>query len=511
MNQELVPLNIMRTYPVKWRKEQILRDIVQNFYDDAGMPNFGEKFKTSYCPEARKIILSMESEGFSYEWLMHMGASTKQDTNGKFAGFFGEGFKVASLCALRDYGWSIYMRSRDWEIDVCVIDVDIDGKNLKQLAYALSTGYDFSSETKLVIGNITKDDYKLLNDVALSFYYVSNSLIGKCIFENEYIAIYERSKVPKPRYFPSGLKVSGDGIIFIGFQARAAFSMPLVLCNHSFKTPERERYDIYFGTILDILMDMVNCMDANTCSYMLEALNKYWYDYPNSKEDMDCWYSLIRKLIYRLVYLDESNEVSNNFIDKHPELLVCERPTNIHMRNRKTQALAWRKLHLKGSRLVQDGFAVLGYSSLVNLCEIAGGFNITRNANTKELELLNILHNATKEIFCEFFLQYHLCSIIENDSSSFRGTALMTKLVKKSYNSHGHKAIYSLIKIEIKKSLLSKDCFANAFSTYIHELCHAFGGDASASFSSALTDAMAIITQNVECIHHYEKQWKALC
>jgi hypothetical protein len=34
------------------------------------------------------LVFSMESDGFSYEWLLHMGASTKQEQSGKFAGFF---------------------------------------------------------------------------------------------------------------------------------------------------------------------------------------------------------------------------------------------------------------------------------------------------------------------------------------------------------------------------------------------------------------------------------------
>jgi len=108
-----IPLNIMLSYPVKWTKQQVLRDIVQNFYDDVGAKEFYSLFKITYKPDEKEIILSMAGKGFSYEWLLHMGASSKQDEPGKYAGLFGEGFKVASLCALRDYNWKIKMRSRD--------------------------------------------------------------------------------------------------------------------------------------------------------------------------------------------------------------------------------------------------------------------------------------------------------------------------------------------------------------------------------------------------------------
>jgi len=503
-----ISLNIMMTYPVRWRKQQVLRDIAQNFYDDAGLSEFGEKFKTDFNPVEREITLSMPSEGFSYEWLMHMGASTKQGETGKFAGFFGEGFKVASLCALRDHGWTIRMRSRDWSLEVVALDMDIDGKPLQQLAYQLADGLEPSLETTLIIGNASEEDAKLLDDVVLGFYYIGNPLLGKCIFKNEYVAIYERSNIPKPTHFPSGLKVSGDGIVFIGFQARAAFPCPLVVCNHRFKTPERERYDIYFGTILDVMMDMVDSMDGAACSYILEALEKHWYDYPDSQSDVDCWYSLIRKLIRRIAYYERTSEVMDDFISRHPDLVVCEQPTNIHMRNQKTQALTWRKLHLPESRLVQDSFSMFGYETLVKLCEEAGGYNVTRHADPEESELLNLLRRATRAIFDDFMGNYPPCLIIENDSAVVGGMAYMLKIRKKQCNSHGYKIRYVLGQIEIKKSLLAKEKFAGAFATYVHELCHCFGGDASAAFSLALTTAMAIVAANSESIQNYNREWQ---
>ena len=46
------------------------------------------------------------------------------------------------------------------------------------------------------------------------------------------------------------------------------------------------------------------------------------------------------------------------------------------------------------------------------------------------------------------------------------------------------------------------------YSVIIHELCHCFGGDASASFSLALTKAMSLIADNPECIKVYNNQWQ---
>jgi hypothetical protein len=400
------------------------------------------------------------------------------------------------------------MRSRDWSLKVIVLDINIDGKPMQQLAYELEDGLICSTQTTLVISNTIEEDAKLLGDVVLGFYYHENPLLGKRIFENDYVAVYERSKEPKPDRFPDGLKVSGDGIIFVGFQARAAFPAPIVLCNHTFKRPERERHDIYFGTILDVLLEMVESMNGKTCCYLLESLKKYWYDYPDSQEDVDCWYSLIRKLIRRIAYVEFTSEVVDGFVSRNPNLVVCERPSDTHMQNQRIQALTWRKLHMPKSRLVQDGFTMFGYDTIVSLCEKAGGYNVTRQANLDESALLNILRCAAEEIFGKFFVCYPPCLIIENDSSVTAGMASLSKRRDKVFNSCGYRIRYSLSQIEIKKSLLLKGKFAEAFSTYIHELCHCFGGDASASFSLALTKAMSLIADNSERIKAYNNQWQ---
>ena len=103
----IIPLNIVKTYPVKWTKYNVFRDYIQNFYDSVGYCLWKDRF----CFEYSNGLLSMWVEDicFSYEWLLHIGASTKTDAFLNNAGYFGEGFKIASLCAVRDYRWKIKM------------------------------------------------------------------------------------------------------------------------------------------------------------------------------------------------------------------------------------------------------------------------------------------------------------------------------------------------------------------------------------------------------------------
>jgi len=70
-----IPLNIVMTYPVHWSLYKVFRDFIQNFYDSVGYKNFFEKFRFEY--ENRKLTIWIEDKTFNYEWLLHIGASTK--------------------------------------------------------------------------------------------------------------------------------------------------------------------------------------------------------------------------------------------------------------------------------------------------------------------------------------------------------------------------------------------------------------------------------------------------
>jgi hypothetical protein len=357
--------------------------------------------------------------------------------------------------------------------------------------------------------NFTSEDFALLDDVVLGFYYPENPLLGKLIFENEYCAIHERSEKPKPKQFGHSLGPGGDGIIFIGFQARSDFVKPIVICNHRFKTPDRERKFIYFGTVLDVLIDLVDLISIETCIYLLRQLEKYWYDYPRKKSDTESWYSVIRKLIRKIAYYNHNPSLLDDFKMDFPALAVCERPVNVQTRSKRAQALAWRKLHLPQIRLVQDSFYMFDYESIVDLCEKAGGFNVTRNASIDEQKLLFILKDAAKHVLNGFILDFPICLIIDNDSSVYNGTAHMTPNKSLAYNATGLKVRYTLQYIEIKKSLLTKNSFMEAFSTYSHELCHCFGGDTSLAFSQALTHVITLTIANADALNEFNQKWVA--
>lgn len=128
-----MPLNIVTTYPVRWTKYKVFRDFIQNFYDSVGYLQWEERFHYAYNDKA--LSMWIDDINFSYEWLVHIGASTKTADSFANAGYFGEGFKIASLCAIRDYGWTLKMSSGNWELSVISQEQRIDGRKVSMLAY----------------------------------------------------------------------------------------------------------------------------------------------------------------------------------------------------------------------------------------------------------------------------------------------------------------------------------------------------------------------------------------
>jgi hypothetical protein len=176
-----IPLNLVFTYPVRWSRFKVLRDLVQNFYDAIGRRAWSRRF--NWARDGDALVLEARGVGFSYEWLLHIGASTKTSAaRGKYAGFFGEGFKIAALCAHRDHGWHISMESRDWELFVDSARILIDGEALRSLCYRVRRR-PATDVTRLRLSPFSLVDESLLETVLLSFYHAENPLFGECIWK----------------------------------------------------------------------------------------------------------------------------------------------------------------------------------------------------------------------------------------------------------------------------------------------------------------------------------------
>ena len=154
-----IPLHLVFDYPVRWSKYKVLRDLIQNFYDSVPRDEWATRF--SHGVAGQLLTLTVTDVGFSHDWLVPIGASTKRDGQGTYAGYFGEGFKIAALCAVRDHGWDVEVCSRGWQLRVVTDELHIDGRKLRTLAYDVSHLASASPDTVLTLSPF--NDPELLN------------------------------------------------------------------------------------------------------------------------------------------------------------------------------------------------------------------------------------------------------------------------------------------------------------------------------------------------------------
>ena len=451
------------------------------------------------------LSIWVDGVSFSYEWLLHLGASTKTRSADSHAGYFGEGFKIASLCAYRDLRWSVKMASADWELIVTDSRETIDGQSVRMLAYDVRAVED-SHHSKLVLGNLREADYALFKSVLLSFYYPENPLLGKKIWEGREGAVYTRSSVPYDKQLPCTRDFGRRGVVFCGYQLLGSNPFNLVVCLHNWRKSDRERKALYSFDVVDVFEEVANHMSPDGAAKMLEKMRRNWGSVPSKKYDFDSWYSVICNLI---TTLDRSPAARTRFVERHPNLL-CLRPVRtMHERNRRSQARSWLSSQGTSYRLVQQAFNRLGYPTLEYKCEQCGGFVVDDNPTATENRCFEVLEGLVGKLYAGFFTQETIPArkVIRNLRATYHGMATLNRVRKGESNNRGLLVRYEVSEIYLKENIFTTKGYFDAVATYVRESCHAFGGDSSGSFGSALTHAMEMLLIKPEVVEEYKRQW----
>lgn len=506
MKNERIPLNIVMTYPVHWETYKVFRDYIQNFFDSVGMSDWKSRFHHSY--DGEKLSMWVEHIVFSYEWLMHIGASTKRDTNHINAGYFGEGFKIASLCALRDFKWNVCMSSGDWSLEVVKQQQKIDGENVDMLAYDVMSR-SAVDESRLELYHVTPNEYKVFLTALNSFCYDGNPLLGDKIWESSEDAVYLCNTDKYDTELPYTYEYGRKGAVFCAYQLLGSNPFGLCICNHNYKQKDRERSTLYKFEIVQVFGDVCTRISPDGAMRVLEKMRRYWNSVPKGKIDIGSWAPVIRTLLVRISH---SESIAEKFRKKYPYLVYLAPVRSIREKNRRSAAYAWLKQQENPYITVQVSFEILGYPSLEEECEKNGGFVQDSNPNAMEEKCIDIIEEAVVAIYGKFFNIVDLPErkVISNFAASYHGMASLQKNKSQIKNEYGLKIKNTVQQIYLKRIVFRRDGFYDALSTYIHEYCHAFGGDASQSFSLALTMAIEILMENHGVLQTYKEKWEEL-
>lgn len=239
-------------------------------------------------------------------------------------------------------------------------------------------------------------------------------------------------------------------------------------------------------------------------------MRRYWNSKPKKKCDIDSWSPIISKLIYTVC---QSRKISECFREKYPNLLPLKPIYTVSDKNRRGQARAWLSGQDRKYLMVQKDFVMLGYTTLEELCERQGGFAVDDSADGIENQGFEILESIAKNLYSDFFKlgkKMPMRRIIRNQNAAYHGMAKVYRRNRQITNGRGLAIRYEIGEIYLKKTVFYDGGYYDALATYVHELCHMFGGDSSNSFSGALTFAMEILLSNSETVETYRQKWEAV-
>lgn len=506
MKKNGIKLNLIMTYPIRWSIEHIMQDYVQNFYDALGAEKFSEDFVYMYDEERRELRMEGK-KGFHIEWLQYIGVSDKHDSSRYTAGKFGEGFKIASLCAYRDCEMNIHMESQDWVLNVVKIPGRIDDRDVEFLGYDIEERA-YKDNAVLLLGNVNEKAYQKFLKAVNRFFYPENPIFGECIISTDDYAIYRIN----PSEFAGEYRVNGK--VFAQMQERAEISgIPIAFCNHRYESDiedDRDRERFRYHDIENAVDGVVSKLEGEELRDVFMAFQPYWQGRVKRDTSGPDWSRLIRKMIWKICGDDViakkvKMDLEGKYLTDIPYYIIK------HDQNKYRTAVEWFRtsaFHEK-YKILPYYFSDLNILSIYDLCESCGGFHIINEPDELQQRRIQILEKMAWDIFSDLFVYDKLpkCRVIVNKGTPHEGFATTYRADVPIRSKVGLKVVSNIKEINLRKELFYQDAFPEAMVVYMHEILHQFGGDASRQFRIAILAMDYRIMTDSGKLEIYEKRW----
>lgn len=500
---------MVMSYPVQWSLCHIMEDYVQNFYDVLGSERFGQEFVYHY-DESRQELWMAGKKGFHVEWLQYIGASTKRDEGTQYmAGKFGEGFKIASLCAYRDYKINVHMESRDWALDVINIPGEIDGQSMDFFGYEIQSR-PYEDNAVLILGNVSGQVYQNFQTALRHFYYPENAAFGECIVSTQDYAVY----MAKPSSTSGNHTI--DGKVFASMQERARIRrIPLIFCNHGYepdREDDRDREEFQSYDTEKAVMEIVFMLEGEALRRVFMAFSPYWCP-TGKKTDGPDWGRLIRMMVSKI---SVDHELCQKVSEYLRERYIADNDSHVKKKagNKYRTAMSWFRAseYFGYFKILPSYFSDLGIETVYSLCEKHDGFHVIYEPDELQQERIQILEKLAGDLFSDIICYEALpkCRVIVNERTPDEGFAMTERITGVVRNGMGLKVVNYITEINLRKKLFDKDAFPEAMTVYMHELLHQFGGDASRQFRAVIQAMNYRIMQSYVRLEEYECMWKRL-
>ena len=471
--------SVTTSWGVDWSETYIARDLMQNFFD----ANREQLSKVQVIVEGTKVTISGPAK-FELARLFYLG-SEKGDGD---IGQYGEGFKAAAVCLLRDHGIEPIAVSGDQVVYLRVDSEKISGTQLQPVIYDFFRSSEACDGARLILRGCSNNLIAALKEGLNHFFFDQNPLLGAKIWSawDGLFAVYAaKTKV---------------GHVFYQRLKRGEIpDLPIVLViNKSFERIEkkiksdRDR-NAFGGELMEVFYQIFARSGVKSDRAGQQAI---------VNAARNCWvrgHSLLKEIAEAGRYHHDWPAATTKEVFGDQFYARCSTKDHAEALQYETWERQWRE---QGRQALPNYFSRFGVlnahahsEELKRKAYVEAKARHHRVPTYAERGAIKILTETVRD------LAPAVMKIFDQRTTTYSVAETETILgeLKEKRNYHSREVFLST-------RVFVAD-FAEALAVFLHEHTHIFGYDGSRGFSDALTELLETVVRERKNLDPAEAKW----
>lgn len=426
-----------------------------------------------------KAIVITAPQSCRLERLFYLGSEKGADKVGQY----GEGFKAAALCLLRDMRVNLFIGSEDRALELKISNIPVSNTGLFPLEYQFYETETFCGGTKLILENCSPPLIEALKEGLNHFFYADNQLLGEKLWSchrSDYLIFKSKAK---------------SGCIFYRGLKRGDLQLPFILvakteCKRIEKKIRNDRDRNAFGE--EIMADFFTffgkqvARDRDALKTVLQLSSEVWHR----------GHPFLRAVSEAMAYPEGDSFGREVFGDRYFAKISKFDSANWSYSR---QQVLWES---EGRVALDQYFARFGVLCPKRFCErLAAKLKLEAHSAAKRL--------PTDAEWDSIKLMATVLRVLAQDIASIFNKSLASYTVVQSESLLGELRSdrhYRSYEVFLAESLFIGE-FADALKVYLHEHAHIFGRDGSRGFSDSLTELLGQAIRHRKMFNEMELRW----
>lgn len=472
--------SVTTAWGVNWDEEFIARDILQNFFD----ANRNQVAEVAVDVNGRDVSITGPA-AFRLEELLYLGSTKDEDDVGKY----GEGFKAAAVCLLRNHGVTPVIISGQQILCIRVAEETAPGTDFYPLLYDFFTTDAPFPGTRLLLPGCSPKLARCLKAGLSHFFFAENPLLGDRLWSDwrGNFAIYASTTEAHGHIFYRNLK-RGE-----------VPDIPVVLViNKEYAIIEKkiksDRDRNAFGS--ELLKDFYSVFaqhglnqDREGAATLLERARPCW--------SRGQGHPLLERVAWAYAVLLDDDKAGKLFGAGY---FASSTSKDFAEQLRYTEVeTEWQRQGRVGLPGYFAKFGVISaarhFGDLYRKARQESHATDSRRPTVAETGALSLLSRTLKD------LAPAIGRVFERDGVAY--TVARTEVVLGELK---QERSYRSLKVFLAEQVFEAD-FAEALAVYLHEHAHIFGFDGSRGFTDALTELLGTVVRHRQDLDTYEAEW----